>query len=64
MKRMQVVQRLREQLEWFSGIVSLRFSKPRSQFISEMICGIQVSRDLKLSSIERALGEQIELKLT
>lgn len=64
MERTQITHRLREQLERFSGIFSPRFSKPRGKFISEMIYGIQASQDVKLSSIGRALGEEIALKKT
>lgn len=64
MERTQITRRLREQLERFSGIFSPRFSKPRGAFISEMIYGIQASQDVKLSSIGRALGEDIALKKT
>ena len=64
MERTQITCRLREQLERFSGIFHPRFSKPRGKFISEMIYGIQASQDVKLSSIGRALGEEIALKKT
>lgn len=64
MERTQITHRLREQLERFSGIFSPRFSKPQGKFISEMIYGIQASQDVKLSSIGRALGEEIALKKT
>lgn len=64
MNRTQVAVRLREQLGRFSGIFSPRFSKPRSRFITEMIYGIQASQDVKLSSIGRALGEEITPKKT
>ena len=64
MERTQIAHRLREQLERFSGILSPRFSKPRGKFIAEMIYGIQASQDVKLSSISRALGEEIALKKT
>jgi len=64
MNRTQVAVRLREQLARFSGIFSPRFSKPRSHFITQMIYGIQASQDVKLSSIGRALGEEITPKKT
>ena len=64
MERTQITHRLRDQLARFSGIFSPRFSKPRGTFISEMIYGIQASQDVKLSSISRALGEEIALKKT
>lgn len=36
-------------------------SKPKRKFISQIIYGIQASRDVKLSNISRALGEEIPL---
>jgi len=64
MNRTQVALRLREQLARFSGIFSPRFSQPRSRFITQMIYGLQAGQDVKLSSIARALGEEIALKKT
>ena len=64
MNRIQVATRLREQVATFPGIFSPRFSKPRLNFITQMIYGIQASRDVKLSCIARALGEDITLKKT
>ena len=64
MNNMQVANRLQEQLQTFSGIFYPRFSKPKGKFITQMIYGIQASQDVKLSSIGRALGEDIELKKT
>jgi hypothetical protein len=64
MDRTQVARRLREQLDEFSGIFSPRFSRPRQQFVREMIYGIQASQDVKISSIGRALDEPISLKKT
>lgn len=59
-----VAGRLREQIGKFSGIFSPRFSKPKARFLEQMIFGIQAAQDVKLSSIGRALGEDIELKKT
>ncbi|MGH8531085.1 MAG: transposase [Nevskiales bacterium] len=62
MNPLQVARRLREQIGQFSGIFSPRFSKPQAKFVEQMLYGIQASQDVKLSSIGRALGEEISLK--
>lgn len=54
--------KLQGQIHHFSGIFYPHFSKPQSKFIEQMIYGIQASRDVKLSSIGRSLGEDISLK--
>lgn len=64
MNRTLIAQRVREQLERFSGIVSPRFSKPRAKFVTQMLYGLQAGQDVKLSSISRALGEDIQPKKT
>lgn len=64
MKDIEVGRRLREQVGRFSGIFSPRFSKPRAQFVGQMIYGIQAAQDVKLSRIGRALGEEIAPKKT
>lgn len=56
--------KLQGQIHHFSGIFYPHFSRPRSKFIEQMIYGIQAGRDVKLSSIARALGEDISLKKT
>lgn len=55
---------LRDKIHEFSGKLSPRFSKPISQFAEQMIYGITVSQDVKLSKIARALEEEISLKKT
>ena len=64
MNRSLIAQRVRDQLERFSGIVSPGFSKPRAKFVAQMLYGLQAQQDVKLSSIARALGEDIHLKKT
>lgn len=64
MNRTLIAQRVRAQLDQFSGIVSPRFSKPRARFVREMLYGLQAQQDVKLSSIARALGEDIRPKKT
>lgn len=64
MNHRQIARKLQEQIHSFSGIFYPHFSKPRARFIEQMIYGIQASRDVKLSSIGRSLGEDILLKKT
>jgi len=60
----QLGQKLRAQIEQFSGIISPQFSKPKSKFIEQMLLGIAAAQDCKLSQIARALAEPITLKKT
>jgi len=53
--------KLRDQLHKFSGKLSTHFSKPTQRFVEQMLYGIQASQDVKLSSIGRALDEDIPL---
>ncbi len=53
--------KLRDQLHKFSGKLSTHFSKPMQRFVEQMVYGIQASQDVKLSSIGRALDEDIAL---
>lgn len=64
MNRTQTALKIRDQIEKFMGVFSPRFSKPKQRFIKEMIFGIQAAKDVKLSSITRALDESISLKKT
>jgi hypothetical protein len=56
--------KLRVQIHEFSGRLSPRFSKPLRRFVEQMLYGILVSKDVKLSQIGRALEEPISLKKT
>lgn len=60
----QTAKQLREQMERFSGIVFPGFSKPKRNFLQQMLFGIHAAQDVKLSNIGRALGEDIPLKKT
>ena len=60
----QLAQKLRAQIQQFSGIISPRFSKPKARFIEQMLLGIDAAQDCKLSQIARALAEPITLKKT
>ena len=55
---------LRAQIHEFSGKLSPRFSQPISKFVEQMLYGITVSQDVKLSKIARALEEDISIKKT
>jgi hypothetical protein len=55
------IQRLKLQVNKFSGILSKGLKKTHQRFIKEMLYGIQASKDVKLSNISRALQEEIAL---
>jgi hypothetical protein len=50
---------IKGQASRFSGIISERLSKPKRRLVKEMIYGIQAAKDIKLSSVVRALSEPI-----
>ncbi len=52
-----IAAKLLKQLKSFLGKISPRFHKPVVRFIGDMIYGIMVEKDVKLSSIVRALRE-------
>ena len=56
--------RTREQLRKFLGIFSPRFSKPKLEFLGQMLFGIQAARDTLVSEIARSLQEDILAKKT
>lgn len=56
--------RTREQLRRFLGIFSPRFSKPKLEFLGQMLFGIQAARDTLVSEIARSLQEDILAKKT
>jgi len=56
MNRIQIANRVREQLDKFLGIFSPSFSKPDLKFIGQMVYGLQAHQDVKLSQIARALN--------
>ena len=64
MKSIQVARKIREHIHGFMGIIYPHFSKPKAEFIGQMIYGIEASQDVKLSEIARSLGEDILLKKT
>ena len=56
--------RTREQLRKFLGIFSPRFSKPKLEFLGQMLFGIQAARDTLVSEIARSLQEDVLAKKT
>lgn len=55
-----IAQKAKAQLANFMGKIFTHFSKPRKRFIEECIYGIQASGDTKLSSIVRAIDDDIK----
>ena len=53
-----IAAKLLNQLESFLGRISPRFHKPTARFIGDMVYGIMAQKDIKLSSIVRALKEK------
>ncbi len=52
---------VQHQIEKFSFRISKSFSKPKKKFISQILFGMQASRDIKLSNVARSLNEEIDL---
>ena len=57
-----IAAKLLKQLESFLGRISPHFHKPAARFIGDMMYGIMAEKDVKLSSIVRALKEGITQK--
>ena len=53
-----IAAKLLAQLESFLGRISPRFHKPVARFIGDMVYGIMAGKDVKLSSVVRALREK------
>lgn len=53
--------KIKEQIEIFSKKITSNLFKPKKKFVSQVIFGIQASRDVKLSNISRSLNEGIKL---
>lgn len=60
-KDSRTCEKVKVQIAKFAGQIAKGFTKPRKKFISQIIYGIQASRDLKLSNISRSLNEEIKL---
>jgi hypothetical protein len=61
MKNGKIANKITKQMIKFSESISYRLSKPLKRLITEIIYGIQASKDIKLSNISRALKEDIPL---
>ena len=55
----RIASKAKDQLANFMGKVFTHFSKPAKRFVEECIYGIQASGDTKLSSIVRAIDDDI-----
>ena len=53
-----IAAKLLAQLESFLGRISPHFHKPVARFIGDMLYGIMAGKDVKLSSVVRALREK------
>lgn len=56
-----ISEKVKREIERFTQRITQGLSKPKRRFISQMIFGIQASRDIKLSNIARSLEEDIKL---
>lgn len=54
-------ERITVEIERFAQLITQGLSKPKKKFVSQMLFGIQASRDIKLSNIARSLDEDIRL---
>ncbi len=59
-----IAHRAKEQLMKFPGKVFAHFHKPTQRFIAEMLYGIQASGDTKLSSVVRAIDDDVKPIMT
>jgi len=55
---------VQHQIKRFSFRIAKDLSRPKKKFVSQVLFGIQASRDIKLSNVSRSLNEQIELLQT
>lgn len=57
----RISDKVKSEIEHFSQLITQGLTKPKKKFISQMLFGIQASRDIKLSNIARSLSEDIKL---
>ena len=55
-----IAAKAKEQHDKFMGKVFTHFSKPKARFVRETTYGIQASGDTKLSSVVRAIDDDVE----
>ena len=60
----QIGRKLKEQLQRFSGELSVGLGKVASRFVEEMIYGITASGSVHLTQVARSLEEDIKLHAT
>ncbi len=56
-----ITERVQQQIIRYGRKISKGLKKSRRKFVSQMIFGIQASRDIKLSNVCRSLNEEIKL---
>ena len=56
--------KVQHQITRFSYRMTNGLTRPKKRFVSQILYGIQGSRDIKLSNIARSLDENIELLQT
>lgn len=57
----RISEKVKSEIERFCQIITQDLTKPKKKFVSQMLFGIQASRDIKLSNIARSLSEDIKL---
>ena len=57
----RLAEKINRQLSEFTKRISRGLSKPKRKFVSQMLFGMQVARDVKISEIVRTLDEEIKL---
>ena len=57
----RISEKVKSEIGRFSQLITQGLTKPKKKFISQMLFGIQASRDIKLSNIARSLSEDIKL---
>lgn len=56
----RLAEKINRQLSEFSRRISRGLNKPKRKFVSQMLFGMQVARDVKLSEVVRTLDEDIK----
>lgn len=56
-----ITKKVQVQIKKFSSRLTRDLSKPKRRFVSQVLFGMQASRDIKLSNISRSLNEDIKL---
>ena len=56
-----LISRIKAQITRFSSRLSDGLGKVKSRFVAEMLYGIQVSKDVKVSNVSRSLNEKVAL---